>query len=67
MSTSVRRGMDRPSRSSRTVPPRRFSTVKNVPERWLDPYRSSSPLQFQCYAIPRSAVKVCESCETKRG
>lgn len=29
MSTSVRRGMDRPSRSSATVPPRHgFSTVK---------------------------------------
>lgn len=38
MSTSVRRGMNRPSRSSRIVPPR-FSTVKNVPERGSS-YRS---------------------------
>lgn len=32
MSTSLRRGMNRPSRSSRIVPPR-FSSVKNVPKR----------------------------------
>lgn len=65
MSTSVRRGMDRPSRSSRIVPPRRFSTVKNVPELWLDRYRSTippSPISI-FRAIPRSAVK--ESCEAK--
>lgn len=65
MSTSVRRGMDRPSRSSRIVPPHRFSTVKNVPELWLDRYRSTippSPISI-FRAIPRSAVK--ESCEAK--
>lgn len=41
MSTSVRRGMNRPSRSSGIVPPR-FSSVKNVSKRGSR-YRSAEP------------------------